>query len=706
MSTVVNAGHTYAFMGVLDAGQTLTALSAGRGYDQGALIDVATTASNDGTIDLLAGPAHNGLQNATGAKLLITGALTNNGLIDLSGGGYGRPQAGPVTGAKLLDQGVLTNAGSIFIGAAAAGVQRNTTNGSGAILNDSGGLLNSGTISIAGGIGGSSAGSQGGTLLVSGYQLNNSGALIISGGMLAHGYGGAGGALRLQTTSYLGNSGQIAVEGGVGASGGTLIDLGLLSNTGTLAIDGGVDVREEEGFIDGQGGALQVRAGGAMENRGVLTFGTGGSYGGLGGYGQVAGLLTNAGTLNLKGSAGSYFSTALGASLEVTGTLTNQDRMIVAGGYGMSQEGSNEGYFGDGASLMVAGVLNNDGYLAVGAALAEGSAGILLDAGSLANTGTITLMGSGYGYHSPPPAATLEVTGSLANSGAINVGGGILNFFSATPGLGALLSVSGVLTNAGTVSVSGAAGKPFDSGAAGTVIDSGRLVNNGLIALVAGAYAGNAGALSVSAGATLGNSGTISGTGTLLNQGEIVARGGEITTAGLINDGTIQLAPATAFFISSAITDDAAKIGLLNLATGATLTLAGSIANTQAVAFIGTGETLALSDATTFAGVLDGLKPSATLDFLNLDVTSAATTGTSLMLAVSNGQTLDLTLGAPLPAGTILQLQSDNRGGTDLTLHQSSNAIGAGSGSYGLTGHEAFGAQTGSVGVLTVHLPL
>jgi hypothetical protein len=71
MKATVRAGHTLELTGVLSASDTVTVLSGQHGYLPGGLIEVATTATSNGTIDLLAGPAHKGLQGATGGTLQV-----------------------------------------------------------------------------------------------------------------------------------------------------------------------------------------------------------------------------------------------------------------------------------------------------------------------------------------------------------------------------------------------------------------------------------------------------------------------------------------------------------------------------------------------------------------------------------------------------------------------------------------------------------
>jgi hypothetical protein len=222
----------------------------------------------------------------------------------------------------------------------------------------------------------------------------------------------------------------------------------------------------------------------------------------------------------------------------------------------------------------------------------------------------------------------------------------------------------------GTISVLGGQYTPFQyKPTGGTFVVNGQLINSGRIILQNGTSGSAAGTLSISAGATLTDSGSISHNGVLINQGTVLAQnGGEITTASLINDGTIQVAQNASFLINSVITNNAAASGVLNLSSGTDLTLDRSVASNELVAFIGNEATLTLGDAHHFAGVLEGLGAASLIDLVGLDATSAVAQGTTLTVDVAGQKPLHLTLSAPLAAGTTLQLTTDQHGGTDLLI--------------------------------------
>jgi hypothetical protein len=589
---------------------------------------------------------------ASGAIMRAVGHTENLGTIAV----YGASLA-PATGATLIAQGLLTNAGAVDIGGSY----------------DAGGA---GLLSLTG-------------------SLENSGKLTVYGGGFAQRDSGLGGVLNVSAGARLQNAGHLMIAGGVGADGATLVDAGVLTNSGSLAFGSGQGA--EQHFVGGAG-TLLVQAGGSLANGGVLTIGGGGP----GTSEQVAGALTNTGTFTLEGNASTQFYAIPAASLDLTGVLTNDKLLTVGAGYGGGTQ--YYAYAGFGATLTDAGLLTNNGTLVVNAVRDEynpaGTAAVLAVTGSLVNANRITLYGSAssYDYDSGPPPATLSVLGTLTNGGTITIGAGT-TLDRHDFGVGAALSDAGVLTNTGTIALLSGVG-----GSGGSLVDSRSLINNGVVTIGGGAGT-QAAVFSITTGGTLTNTGTFSGDGVLDNQGDILAEAGsDIAVAELANDGTIQLAASSMSFISSAIAADA-RTGVLDLSFATTLTLNGTVSSNQSVDFAGSGATLALGDTPGFAGVLDGLGAASTLDFLNLDVTSASASGTTLTIQPATGPALHLTLGAPLASGTTLALTSDDNGGTDLLINQPRAAFAGGVGAYGLSGRETLHGQAELSGILTGHLP-
>ena len=288
--TLVDAGETSILVGVLAAGDVLVGLAGNTGEPDGAVLAVRTSAINDGTIALAAGPSMAGAYGLGGAALRNSGTLTNNGLIALGGGAYSAAGGGPVSGARLLNDGTLINAGAVVVGGATDG-GAGTQTGTGAILRDNGVLTNTGTLSVAGetgGAGGAAGGAAAGTVVVAG-TLDNSGKVELRGGTQPdfRGSTAAGSMLKVLATGTLANSGvlRIGASEGVSAAGGTLLDRGVLVNTGSILLG---HQYTQYGYYAGTA-LLMIAAGGTLDNAGMLVAGAGkyGPYETSGGYGVV-----------------------------------------------------------------------------------------------------------------------------------------------------------------------------------------------------------------------------------------------------------------------------------------------------------------------------------------------------------------------------------------------------------------------------------
>jgi hypothetical protein len=204
-----------------------------------------------------------------------------------------------------------------------------------------------------------------------------------------------------------------------------------------------------------------------------------------------------------------------------------------------------------------------------------------------------------------------------------------------------------------------------------TLVNSGTLIDRGLITLgAANAMGGLASIMTITATGVLIDQSAIKGGGTIDNAGAIgsTASGAtaSISVADLLNTGTVTAAAGSSFLIGGPVTSQTGSTGSFVLMAGATLDLAGGVAAGQSALFAGAGGTLALGDASAFSGIIDCVQAQTSIDFLKLDVTSATSSGTTLAIGLQNGTTIDLTLGAPLPAGIALQLAPDGHGGTDL----------------------------------------
>ena len=270
-----------------------------------------------------------------------------------------------------------------------------------------------------------------------------------------------------------------------------------------------------------------------------------------------------------------------------------------------------------------------------------GGPGVLIDSGSIVNTGSIALGGGQASFYANDYGATAAITGTLDNFSVITIGAAQLQYYSGYV-TAATLSDAGVLINGGALVVGGQIAYPSDGGrSAATIIDSKLLDNTGVILLEAGTGKGPGGTLSVTATGTLTNTGSIIGGGTLVNDGTMNTGSGVITLAALVNQGTISLAASDVLQLDAAVSG------------------AGVFA-------IGANATLALSDPFAFTGVIDALGPQATLDFVGQDIVSAQSSNAALTLGLADGAHLHLALSPG--ADPTLALAADGHGGTDLLL--------------------------------------
>jgi hypothetical protein len=638
--TTVAPGHSFALRGTLAAGQTLTADSGAPGYPAGGLITDHTNAVNQGTIDLLAGPGYRHLSGATAGTLRVTGTLANTALITADGGSNAHGHYGSVTGAavEIAHTGTVLNTGTIAIDGA---------------LHPFYGYHGPATLAATG------------ALLRDNGTLTNTGALLISG------------------SSIRGHD-----------SGGTAVIAGLLNNSGLVQVSAapGYDNRHTGRYV-GRGGIVRVDQTGTIVNAGTIKLGPQFSYG-LGSDGilppgaatlQVAGQMMNGGVLDIYTGGGQfggsyhYDQGSIGVVTD-TGTLSNTGTIVIFSGYDRVSEYSD--LVSTPSTLTNNGVLTNTGLIKIAA-----SGDMLLDNGSLGNSGTFEITGGLDSYYLHGSGGIVDVAGTATNSGMIQVQagsddgppyispGGTLSVQGAltntgtitvqsSPGsYGGSLTVAGVLTNEGKILLEGGS-----ASAGATARIGGTLTNLGTLACNAAAPYPGSTAATIALSGLLIDPGAITGAGTIANTGTLTSGAPGVTTGAadptIVNAGTIEVAASGAFSLSGPISG----AGQISIETGGRLTLGASAAAGQLVDFAGTTTTLALADPAGFYATIEGLRPQTTIDFLTTAITSAHATGTTLALGLAAGGTLDVTLAAPLAAYATLSLTSDLHGGTDLTV--------------------------------------
>jgi hypothetical protein len=667
MNKTIEAGQTYFLRGTLAAGGSLVGDTGDTVNPAGALVLVGihTAASNDGTLSLQAGPSQHGLYGATGATLAITGTLTNDGLIALAGGAAAPHGGGSISGAQLQDRGTLRNAGTIQIGGVTQAALQKSLDGTGAILRVNGSLANTGTVMLDGSEAAGRATS--GSLIVGGV-LTNSGTIWVDGG---NGTASRGGLLRIDAAGTLVNSGDLVLLSSLNSynnstdvplAAATLQVGGLLDNQGTIELYPGVI---DDGLS--QGAVLDITSTGQLTNSGLLKFFGGGFAPHFNEYGAGTaatvtndGVLTNLGTLVI-GQADVSRTPTYAATLSDVGVLTNSGLLEVQRGYG--------GYYGmqPGGVLAISGVLNNTGTVYVGSGSGN-SGGLLTASGTINNTGVIIVAGEGGGL--------MNLSGVLTNQGYIQVQSGLIGNFS-----GGTLNVSGTLINDGTITLGFYEGNTAHS-------DTTNFFSHYFATLAVTGLLDNAGTV---------KEGMLTNTGTVI--------GGVIDVLDIGNGGTLVAPAGGSLLLGAPVLFYGFSQGTLAIDQQATLTCGSGVYYGQNVDFVGTSATLALTYPGSFFATIEGLRPQTTIDFLKTGVISAKATGTTLALGLATGGTLDFRLAAPLPANEMLVLQSDQHGGTDLTVTQSSNSLARASGSYGLASHERSAAQLSLVGALTAHLP-
>ncbi|MGM3223763.1 hemagglutinin repeat-containing protein [Dickeya zeae] len=533
--------------GSLLSGGGLT-IAAGQTVNRGVLSGGAVTLSGDSLWNggVLQGRQSLGVNALTGFSQTADGALTSGGTVTLSSGTVDTAGALSAQGLQL-HTGLWRNQGTVNLG----GDGQLTLDA----LDNSGLLLSSGAWDITGGRLGN-RGSLGGTRLsVTADSLDNSGTLL--------------GAQALTVAAgQQQNSGLLNTDGLMTLSGTTLDNSGTVKAQGGLsaAFDGRIDNRANGQLLSAGRGEITT---GVLSNQGVwqadnlaLTSGA------LDNGGRILGV--NNGTLQLSGA----YTGFTGSELTSGGTLQLQaDRLDSAGLISGTE------------TTVKVGTLQNGGVL-------QGYNGLTLNAIQLDNSGTTQ-------------ARQLDITtdGQLTNRGT-------------------LLGLTGLtLQSAGLNNVSGA--RLYSAGnlqlRTGTLTQEGELAALGnLKADIGGPFtlthtlaAGDQLTLNVTgdllqAGMLQGNGVTVSSTGTLTQQGRIVAGTGTSTlSAAAINQtasGSIQGGGPLSLLAGGTITNR----GFVGTAADLLLQAGGLIDNSSLL--YGGGNLQLLSDALVnrFGNILAG----------------------------------------------------------------------------------------------------
>ncbi|CAJ0864442.1 hypothetical protein AMST5_01674 [freshwater sediment metagenome] len=633
--------------GTLDLGgfnQTLSALSGtGTVNNTGAnatLTNQGASSTFSGTLtDGGAGKTLSLTQDSNGNTLTLAGANTYSGgtritagTVQLSGAGTLGASTGTVDvigASSTLDLGGTTQTTGLVTLSGGATLKHGALNGSAGVTSSGGaidGLSGSTKLTITGGT----------TVMTTTTGANGyTGATTITGGTLKGGATNAlaansatavnaGGVLDIggfnQTVSSLSGAGAVTNSG---ASNGVLTNQGVGSTfTGTLSDgartlgftqNGSTDASANNVFVLAGAGA-NTFSGGLTVNRGEVFAQTNQQLG------------TGTVVVNASPTAGVASTLRVGAGTTQTiaalvvngdGTATGSGAVVNLGTITSTARVWNSGLFGNGASAILNGGLDNTGALTnagtINGGLANGdtsggssSTGVIN--GGVTNNPGARLALTGAANGGITNAGRIDVAGNLSGNAAFenSIAGAVLNVNAGT------FTVGGVVTNRGTVTVANGATLDATPGvvnsATGVIVNNGRIVdalansgfvdntgvyvadvaNSGAAALIfnraggtwTGALANTTGARVVNEGVWTGainngpwamftNNGTVNGA--FVNAGALYAANGVIN-GNLANTGAIDLTGGAAPLANSLTVNG-------GYAGGGALLVSGSLTN-------------------------------------------------------------------------------------------------------------------------------
>lgn len=490
---------------VLDAGAIL--LNADFALDPD--ISVAVTGAQTSALDLNSFTFTNAssVDVATGSGLTVTastgGAFENQGNFSAAAdvtldGSFENTGTLAITGASVTGDGLgLANDGTVSLEGGA--VAARLTDSDGLLLND--GLVN--VVAGTGSLGGNTV-SNVGTIAVAsgGTLLQDGGGTFLNSGTLSLGgdfqmVGGtatnsgtlaiAGGTLGLSGNAAFDQNSDLALASGSGID----LDSGTLGGTGTLTIDGAVSFANggvlaltavNQGALSTDGrydvdSVLTTRDDGVLDLAGAVTLGGDGTY-----------LFENAVTLTDD-------TVEASATVSLTNNATVTDTAI---------EG--ELFATGGATLDFGGDLSGEGLFQHDALTSELSSTISVR--QFANGGTLELSGGSLTSDSVTNAGLLDVSASSSLDPAEN----------------------GTATNSGTIVIQDGVALTFGDGT-----DDGLLTNTGTIDTA------STGTLAIAGGQVAFDGGTLTGSGTVSNQGEIAFNVASDFDGTIVNQGVVAL---------------------------------------------------------------------------------------------------------------------------------------------------------------------
>jgi len=480
----------------------------------------------------------------------------------------------------------------------------------------------------------------------------------------------------VQTGGLISGTTLLTVFGGASLTGGTESGSGTTQLLGTSVIGGGFTIDggrtlQNSGWLNWSSGSINLGAtspnqGGTLTNSSGATF-----YITSDGWitNAGAGVVNNAGVVAVFTGAG---VTNIDAALDSTGQLQVQSGVLSLNGGGTITAGSN---------LFVA----SGAVLQFGTQLLSGQGG------------AFSFTGGGYiAANTAVQAGTVDLSGATGVSfgNSLNLSGGILLLGTNVASTTNFIQSGGTLSGSGYVYASGAAvlSGGLDTGSGRTVLQDGGAMS-GPISFDGGWSVENQGVLTETGGALMlgggdpnagthtatlfndpaavlaiegGGTVTTAGSGSIVNQGTLLASGAQATTisVGLENFGTID-----ASFGTLNLTQAVGGNGTFLLGGGASIDFGGTVGAGSTLQFVHPGGTLEAQTLGSFGATILSFASGDTIDAAGVGFVTGTTTAgfNNGTLTVANAtESAGFVLTGTYASGGF-QVASDGHGGTAVT---------------------------------------
>ncbi|WP_042437928.1 autotransporter outer membrane beta-barrel domain-containing protein, partial [Comamonas testosteroni] len=672
------------------------------GNDVNVNANLSLAGSNDLTLGGVVAGAGTLTKNGL-ADLTLTGNNTFSGTFDVQGGSLTTLSSG----ALGNNAGVNLGTGTTLNLGASAGVGSLTGNGtaivgSGNTLSIGGSNLSSTFAGVLSGNGGlTKLGS--GTLTLTGLNTLIGDTNVNAGTLRVNGSLDSGNVL-VSNGGTLGGSGSLSGAVNVGSGGHLALATGNALSVGSLVLDAGSNLDVGLGAPVSGGGSALLNVGGNLTLDGTLNVGDIGGFGtgvyriidytgGLTDNGLLIGTVpggVSAGDLQLQTNIGNQINllvTTPGVTVQFWDGSQLAPNGLIDGGSG-TWGGSNTNW------TNVDGTLNQT--WANSFAVFQGTAGTVTVNGTQNITG-LQFVTDGYSLQNGTAGALNLVNGSLGNA-TVRVDPG------ATATIGVALNGSGTLGkyDAGTLVLNAANGYT-----GGTALNGGKLVVGNNAALGIGVLtAANGTALDSNTSVSLGNDVVLNGGLTVMGSNALTLNGtvsgsGSLTKAGSSNltlNGNNAYTGGTILAGGSTIVGNNAALGSGALTVNGTATLDSNQAVTLANQMVlNAGLTVAGSNALTLDGSISGSGSLtkdgvSTLTLNGVNTYAGQTTVNGGTLALGAGASLALNGIVNLASGTTFDLSAGNGSQTFGTL------VGNGTVKLGVNTLAAGGATDGTFG--------